>query len=147
MSANPLPSLFGRFNAIFRDHDHLAKTLRRLRSMCAAVESGKDPLPTELTPSHLILELRRDLGEHFAAEETDAYFGTVVDEAPALGSEIAALKWEHLAMLRSADALCEMARDSAKWSQLPLPTRELIEQLERHERAESKLLRSLFSGR
>lgn len=146
MTLNPLPSLFGRFNAIFRDHDHLAKTLRHLRAMCAALEDRESPLPDTLVPDVLIIALREDLGEHFAAEETDDYFGTVVEEAPSLAPEIAGLKWEHMTMLRAADVLCGLAREPARWHQLAAPTRELIGQLERHERAESRLLRSLFSG-
>lgn len=146
VKANPLPSMFGRFTAIFRDHDHLATTLRRLRLMCAALEDDPHALPAELGPNLLIVELRADLAEHFAAEETDQYFGTVVDEAPALAPDIARLKSEHVTMLRAAEVLCDLARDRARWSRLPAPTRELIGQLERHEHAESKLLRSLFSG-
>jgi hypothetical protein len=146
MSAQPLPSLFGRFTAIFKDHDQLAKTLRRLRQMCAALDDGQARLPPDLAPDLLIIDLRNDLSEHFAAEETAEYFGTVVDEAPELASDIAALKWEHLTMLRGVDVLCGLARDRSRWQQLSGPTRELIGQLERHERSESRLLRSLFSG-
>jgi len=146
MSEIPLPSLFGRFTAIFKDHDHLGKTLRRLRLMCGVLDGGRQPLPAELSPDVLILDLRVHLGVHFAAEEADEYFGTVVEEAPALEPEIAGLKWEHLTMLKAADVLCGVARDRSRWRDLPGPTRELIAQLERHERSESKLLRSLFSG-
>jgi hypothetical protein len=142
----PLPSLFGRFTAILRDHDHLAQTLRELRVMCAAIADGRDALPSELTPARLIGELRDDLAEHFEAEESDDYFGVVVDEEPELTSQIAALKWEHLAMLRAVDALVRLAEDRSRWPQLPSPTRDLISQLERHERAESVLLRNLFSS-
>lgn len=145
MNASPLPSLFGRFTAIFQDHDQLAKTLRRLRAMCAALEDGAAVLPAELAPDVLILDLRRGLGEHFAAEEAEEYFGTVVDEAPALAPQIAGLKWEHMTMLQAADMLCGIARDRTRWTQLPGPTRELISQLERHEGSESRLLRNLFS--
>lgn len=33
-----MPSLFGRFTAILKDHDHLGKTLRDLKAACAALE-------------------------------------------------------------------------------------------------------------
>ena len=144
-STSPLPSLFGRFTAILRDHDHLAKTLRKLRQMCGALESGESELIAELTPVVLLSALRRDLSAHFAAEEDASYFGTVVDEAPSLAADIAGLKWEHMTMLRSADVLCALAADRSRWSQLPEPTLELVTQLERHEGAESKLLRRFFS--
>jgi hypothetical protein len=144
-STSPLPSLFGRFTAILRDHDHLGKTLRNLRQMCAALEAGDREPPSELTPVVLLVELRRHLGEHFAAEEDEGYFGTVVDEAPGLATDIAGLKWEHMTMLRAADVLCDLAADRSRWPQLPKPTRELVTQLERHEGAESKLLRRFFA--
>jgi hypothetical protein len=114
--------------------------------MCGAIDNGRQPLPAELSPDVLILDLRVHLGVHFAAEEADEYFGTVIDEAPSLAPEIAGLKWEHLTMLKAADVLCGVARDRTRWSDLPGPTRELIAQLERHERNESRLLRGLFSG-
>lgn len=142
----PLPSLFGRFTAILRDHEHLARTLRELRVMCAAIADGRDTLPSELAPARLIGALRDDLVEHFEAEESDSYFGVVADEGPDLKSQIAALKWEHLAMLRAVDELVRLAEDRSRWPQLSTPTRELIAQLERHERAESVLLRNLFAS-
>lgn len=140
----PLPSLFGRFTAIFQEHDHLAKTLRRLRIMCAALEDGQLSLPPELAPDVLLVDLRMDLAEHFGAEESPQYFGTVMDEAPHLASQVAGLKWEHMTMLRAADVLCGVAKDPTRWTLLAGPTRELVGQLERHERSESVLLRKLF---
>ena len=144
-SPKPLPSLFGRFTAIFQDHEDLSETLRRLRKMCAALDDGRAPLLPELEPSLLVVDLRLHLGAHFSAEESEEYFGTVMEEAPSLAPQIAALKWEHLTMLQAADMLCGLARDQSRWSQLSVPTLELIKQLERHERAESILLRHLFS--
>ncbi len=146
MNAHPLPSLFGRFTAIFRDHEELGGTLRRLRLMCSALEDGRASFPPELTPSLLIVSLRQTLATHFGAEETEQYFGTVVDEAPLLKPQIDELKQEHGSMLRSVQQLCELASDRTRWSHLPYPTRQLIGELERHERAESKLLRDLFAA-
>jgi hypothetical protein len=143
--ASPLPSLFGRFTAILQQHDHLGKTLRRLRSMCAALENGQVGLPAELAPRVLLVALRVDLGEHFGAEESAEYFGAVVDEAPALAPQIAGLEWEHMTMLRAADVLSRLAEDRARWPELVVRTRELVAQLERHERAESRLLGQFFS--
>ena len=142
--SNALPSLFGRFTAILQDHEHLAKTLRRLRLMCASLENGHNLLPEELDPGILMTALRANLAEHFAAEESPAYFGTVISEAPALATQVAGLKREHLTMLRSVDVLSELTADRARWRELPSPTRELISQLECHERSESALLRGMF---
>jgi hypothetical protein len=69
----------------------------------------------------------------------------VVDEAPALAPQIAGLEWEHMTMLRAADVLSRLAEDRARWPELVVRTRELVAQLERHERAESRLLGQFFS--
>jgi hypothetical protein len=138
-----LPSLFGRFTAILKDHDHLGMTLRDLRAVCAALENGQD-VPDELQPPRLLLSLKTELGQHFGAEESEEYFGTVVAENPELEVEIAALKAEHSTMLRAVDVLLNLATDPERWAHLPGPTRLLVTQLARHERAESKLLRNLF---
>lgn len=140
-----LPSLFGRFTAILRDHDDLDKTLRELRLMCGAIEGGSETLPADFEPSRLLGALRAQLTEHFRAEESDQYFGVVMEEQPRLKSQIAGLKWAHLAMARAVESLCELAADRERWRQLPGPTRELVSQLELHEREESVLLRNLFS--
>jgi len=142
--SNDLPSLFGRFTTILRDHEHLATTLRRLRLMCARLEGGQTAHATDQDPPTLFAELRADLEEHFEAEESPAYFGIVMSEDPALATQVAELKWEHLAMLHETAKLCELSLDPERLAELPAPTRALIAQLEGHERSESELLRKLF---
>ena len=139
-----LPSLFGRFTTILQDHEHLVKTMRALRSMCSSLEADQAATTPAIDPHALITQLRADLAEHFSAEESPGYFGIVMSEAPSLVTQVAGLKWEHLAMLRAADALCEMTKDRARWRDVPEPARQLMAQLEQHERAESTLLRGLF---
>lgn len=138
-----MPSLFGRFTAILKDHDHLGETLRNLKVVCAALEVGQD-VPEGLRPLGLLVSLKNELTRHFGAEESDDYFGTVVAEDPRLQLEIAALKAEHTTMLVAVDVLVELAADTGRWAHLPKATRLLIRQLERHEGSESKLLRSFF---
>src|SRR5690242_10247514 len=133
-----LPSLFGRFTAILQDHEHLGTTLKELRSMCAALEAT-ERLPLELSPARLLEDLRTDLSGHFAAEEAESYFGTIIEEAPPLAPRIGQLKSEHAAMLGVLGALCEVAVDAARALELCQATRVLIAELERHERAESLL--------
>jgi hypothetical protein len=144
MSDNPLPSLFGRFTAIFRDHDRFAETLRSLRATCAALEQGDTSSPRERTPAKLLHDLAGDLAQHFEAEESPAYFGTLVAEAPELRWQVAGLEVEHRTMLAAAQILADVAREPSRWLALPQATRALLNELEQHERAESKLLRQLF---
>jgi len=139
-----LPSLFGRFTTILKDHDHLRHTLGHLKKMCAALEAGAPELPPELAPDVLLNELGAELKAHFAAEESADYFGAVLEEAPALGSRITELEREHQGMLASIETLLPLARARDSWPGLLLRTRELIVTFERHERSESVLLRELF---
>lgn len=141
-----MPSLFGRFTAIWKDHDHLGTTLRELKALCAALEHGL-VVPQPLEPPRLFMALKVELTQHFTAEESDDYFGTVVAEDSGLEREIAALKSEHATMLSAVDMLTQLAANPGRWAQLPGPTRLLITQLERHEGSESKLLRNFFFSR
>lgn len=139
-----MPSLFGRFTAILKDHEHLGTTLLELKALCRALDDEAPALAQELEPRRLLSELKTELGQHFGAEESGDYFGTVVAEDPKLEREISALKQEHANMLGAVEALLELANDPRRWLLLPGPTRLLITQLERHEGAESKLLRDFF---
>lgn len=141
-----MPSLFGRFTAIWKEHEHLGTTLRELKALCAALEDGQG-VPQSLEPAGLFVALEVDLKQHFTAEESDDYFGTVMAEDPGLELEIAALKSEHATMLNAVDMLVHLAADPGRWAHLPGPTRLLITQLERHEGSESKLLRRFFFSR
>ncbi|HEY6079276.1 MAG TPA: hypothetical protein VIW29_10760 [Polyangiaceae bacterium] len=139
-----MPSLFGRFTAILKDHEHLGTTLRELKALCGALEAGQQERLPELQPQRLLMALKAGLSHHFGAEESEAYFGTVVTEDPALEPEIAALKAEHAAMLAAVELLLRLTEDPGRWLHLLAPTRALVLQLERHEGAESKLLRDFF---
>jgi hypothetical protein len=145
VSAPNLPHLFGRFTAILKEHDHLGHTLGRLRKMCGSLEAGLPIVERELAPERLFEELHADLARHFAAEESAEYFGVVVEEAPSLGPEIASLQAEHVSMLLTIEQLRAVASAAQGLASLPQSTRSLIADLERHERAESVLLRQLFS--
>lgn len=139
-----IPSLFGRFTGILNQHEHLAITLGELRAMCRAIEEGSPLEKLRAAPGQLMAELRRELTAHFDSEESEQYFGVVVEEEPRLGENVAELKWQHLAMLRDAALLCGLAADHERCAELAERTRRLIADLERHERAESALLGRLL---
>ena len=142
--AASLPDLFGRFTVVMREHRDLRHTVADLRRMCAALEDGLELKADSRSPPSLLGELQSDLSEHFAMEEAEAYFGTVVAEAPTLDARVAELKVEHVLMLHGVGVLCSIASDRSRWPELPRPTRELLSLIERHERAESQLLGEFF---
>lgn len=138
------PSLFGRFTAVLSEHQQLGSMLRRLRESCSSIERGTK-LPPELEPAPLVDGLFEALSEHFAREESDSYFGTVRSEEPRLAPSISALEAEHACMLETLGVLRALSADKARWSELPVPTLQLIERLEQHERAETGLMCEFFS--
>jgi hypothetical protein len=111
--------------------------------MCSALEA-QQAVPES---SALLEDLRADLSRHFAAEEDESYFGTIVQESPSLAPSIGQLKHEHVDMLSQLLALCALAADPTRAAELSFATRQLIAALERHERAESSLLRDLLAPR
>lgn len=143
----PIPHLFGRFTAVIAGHRDLALTLLELRSVCAALEDDQPLAVEQAAPPVLIGRLRADLSEHFAAEESDGYFGALLTEEPALSPRIAELEQEHDLMLQIVDALYALALDTKRWAELPRATRELLSLIDRHERAESMLVGQLLSVR
>jgi hypothetical protein len=140
-----LPSLFGRFTALQRDHQHLDGLVQKLSAMCDAL--GQHPgvaLPPELDPETLIPEWGVDLSRHFSAEEGMRYFGTLVTERPALAAAIADLRADHTAMLEAIEELLRLAPERARRDDLAKRTRELLERFRNHERSENQLLRQFF---
>ncbi len=141
----PLPTLFGRVTTTFSGHDHLGSTLEVLRRMCMALESeASTALDAELTPGPLISDLLGNLSQHFAAEETDAYFGAVVAERPIFLRRILELKAEHAAMLETLLELRGMADDRLRWNAIAVPMLRFIGALHAHEQVEAMLLQEYF---
>lgn len=142
-----LPSLFGRFTAMQRDHEHLDGLVRRLSAMCDALHErpAADP-PPDLDPTRLIPEWGIELSRHFSAEEGIRYFGTLVEERPALAVAIGDLRADHTAMLEAVERLLVLARDRSRREELVSGTRELLDKFRVHERAESRLLREFFDA-
>lgn len=144
-STRPLPTLFGRLTTVYTGHEHLGATLGRLRQMCAALAADQSTaLESDLAPDPLIADFLRDLSQHFAAEETEGYFGTVVAERPLFQHRILELRAEHAAMLRALSELRVIAADRRRWNEIAIPMSRLIGQLQAHERTETALLQEYF---
>ena len=145
MSQGPLPSLFGRFTAIFSEHKNMSGTLSSVGSMCDVLEAGLERLPGRIHPLELVVDLQGCLSTHFAVEEADIYFGTIVLEQPYLAGRIAKLIAEHSLMLAIAARVRELA-EVESWTALVAPTRALVAMLQKHELDESRLLQEFLIG-
>jgi hypothetical protein len=129
---------------VLNDHRQLEVTLGSLRQMCAWLQGDRASLAPELPPIVLIDSLTRSLSAHFVVEESDGYFGTVASERPALAERVARLTAEHGEMLETLGRLRVISTTEARWPELSAPLLELVAQLERHERAETELMREFF---
>ena len=81
-----------------------------------------------------------------ASVSGDAYFGTVVEEAPLLAARVAGLKRQHAAMLAMLDVPGEAPNDRERLWELEAPLVGLAAMLQAHERAESLLMRHFLLG-
>ncbi len=140
-----LPPLFGRASIVSRS-PHLPVTLRRLDEMCLVLGSSPAALGGELHPPQLLADLSRELTLCFAAEESDAYYGVIIEERPSLLPTVSELAHEHVRIRQVVEALHCLSADRSYWRELGTRTERLLEQVHSHEHAEQQLLRELFLG-
>jgi hemerythrin len=137
-----LPTLFGRATAILGEHDQLHGTVVDLRAECLTLRAGQAPTESDLTDS--LRDLLRRLRRHFAREESDGYFGTLIEAG--LNLDVARLETEHTEMI---DTLLELLK-IAETGDTPRAARGLLgllEQFEAHEQRETQLMQEfLLSG-
>ncbi len=142
-----LPSAFGRFTLILSQHRELGDIVRQLEAHCSAkLRDDRTDATYSLDTAELLARWRRDLCAHFATEESDAYFGLLASETPALISKIAELRAEHTTMLERLARLIEAASDPGPRARLFTQTQQLIRLYLEHERTESCLLQAYFEG-
>ena len=136
-----MPTLFGRATAIFGEHAQLHGSVDELRARCVALRGGRST--TELDMRSALEHFLRRLRRHFAREESDGYFGTVMASLPDRGVDIAWLQAEHGEMIES---LLELLRvcEVGDGPRLARGLEGLIDAFERHERRETELIQSFL---
>lgn len=135
-----MPAFFGRATAVLGQHAVLHETVRALRTWCASSRSRE-------SRSDLVELMNAFVGQleaHFAAEESDGYFGTLLTTFPAASASIDRLRTEHASFLLVARALRIQAPEPASQLEVYTSLRNLLDALDRHERAESLLLQHYF---
>lgn len=142
---NRLPSLFGRYTAVFSDHEALHVVLEKLREM-SRVGANSGELPPHLRPDLLLARLHEELTEHFAREESERYFGTLAAHSPALREAIEELREEHRSLLRATTGLIALAPHDERKRALSAATDGLLDWIERHERQETHIMNNFLSG-
>lgn len=136
-----LPTFFGRATAASTQHEHLAALLGKLNAACATLEQ---PPENASEFAELLGEFERETRDHFSAEESEGYFGTLASECPTLLPTIAELRADHTRMLEIIAELRAWANDGGRGSELPERVSALTEQFKAHERVESELVRTFL---
>ncbi len=140
-SFSNLPALFGRATAVLGEHAELHVTLGKLRQWCVLDHDFE-----HLSALHELLdEFETQLETHFAAEEDEGYFGTLQTAFPTSSEAVEKLRAEHVVFLGTVRALRGMAAASSRTPELTATLRALLDDLGRHERTESALIRQYFS--
>jgi hypothetical protein len=140
-----LPSLFGRLTNFLDARERHTRILEKLREMAEAIEAGQSPLPAELEPGPLLLELRWELAMHFDAEESELHFGTMAREQPEVLPRIVDLKADHAAMLEDLLRLEAIAHMPTRWAELPTSVARFTAAFSEHEQEETQLVEQFFS--
>jgi len=138
------PSLFGRITAVEDDHGALLAMLGRLRAH--HVSLLLDPPETDSSLAPLVEELKIRLVAHFAAEENDNYFGSLVTQNPFLRDPVEELRSDHRRIERAVTDLQDAVWRGGAARLLATHLGNLLERLQDHERRESIVVREFLSG-
>jgi hypothetical protein len=136
-----LPDLFGRATTVWGEHAALRATLSRLRRF--SVVTGDERPEDDAELRDLLARFSEQLLEHFAAEEHEEYFGTLIADCPRLADPIARLRTEHREMM-GAIVLLKSLVSSGDRLEFASRLGNLLDQFLAHERAENLLLQEFF---
>jgi hypothetical protein len=136
-----IPTLFGRATAVLGEHAELHGGVGELRKLCDALRAGQSA--TELGALSSLRHFLRRLRRHFAREESDGYFGTMLEAMPAMNIDVGWLQAEHAEMTATLLTLIEMCELGSTKS-LAIGLEALIAQFEGHERRETELMQAFL---
>jgi hypothetical protein len=128
--------------AVLEDHAELDKTVAQLRSLCVAL-CGTHP-PADPTPAALVEEFEAHLIVHFAAEEAEEFFGSLVTEEPRLLQRVERLQAEHHDMVQALGHLVDFAQGGPPGPELAVRLGNFLEWFDAHEEAENALMQEFF---
>ena len=127
--------------AVLSENAELMKEAAGLKWLCRALVDGSLPGGFELEKR--LEEFEEKLLVHFAAEEAEEFFGTLMTDQPSFLQRAAEAEAEHAQLLLELDALLDTAQVEAPSRELAGRLLRFLEQLGAHERAEKELLQDL----
>jgi hypothetical protein len=128
--------------AVLEDHAELDKTVALLRELCLALCGNQ--APTDPDPAVLIEKFEFQLIPHFAAEEAEEFFGSLVTDQPSLLQQVERLQGEHLEMADALDQLLEFAKSEPSWPELAVRLTRFLDRFDAHEHAENALMQEFL---
>lgn len=128
--------------AVRDDHAELQCMMMRLRKLSDA--SQQDRTPADPEPAALLEDFEDLLLIHFAAEEAEEFFGSLVTDQPRLLDRLSRLQREHGELAGMADELIEFARREPHLNELSARIECFLDRLDAHEHAENALMQELI---
>ena len=131
--------------------DYLAAEHRRLHQAVLQVEQGLKEKWRErdrVWVKERLTELRRQLQEHFVAEEAGGCLEEAVCRCPTLSPQVAILQHQHASMLEEIDTVIARVDAGTPGVEgvVSHSFTQLIQRIEEHERAENHVLERAFGS-
>lgn len=125
-------------DAVREDHADLDRIAARLREVCAALRNGQ--AAADAQPVGLIEEYEDLLIAHFAAEQAEEFFGSLMTDQPSLLQRVEHLQDEHGKLAEALEQLLEFAKNGPPGSDLAVRIRAFLDRFDTHEDAENALM-------
>ena len=123
---------------VLEDHADLYRTVARLRQLCGELREGRALATREVVG--FLQDFEEQLIPHFAAEEAEEFFGSLVTDQPRLLRQVERLQAEHDEMAGGMERLLELAASGSVGPDLALRLERFLDQFEAHEHAENALM-------
>jgi hypothetical protein len=127
--------------AVLGENAELMKEAAGLQWLCRALIQGSLPGGFELEKR--LEEFEERLLLHFAAEEAEEFFGTLMTDQPSFLQRAAEAEAEHAELLLELDELLDTGQAEAPSRELAVRLLRFLERLDAHEHAEKELLQDL----
>jgi hypothetical protein len=125
------------------EHGHLRKLLQQASDYLSRRQASRAQL------TETLVELRRELLDHFQHEESGGYFREVVSIAPRLKGRADALLAQHLDLKARLDRLQSLAQQDEQneswWQEIIAEFGGFFREFDEHERGETALLQEAYT--
>lgn len=127
--------------AVRAGHDELDRTVDELRRICVTIRAGSVP---DVDVPELLGRFEEDLLLHFAEEELEETFGSLLTDQPRMLHRVNRLQKEHGDMTDIVTRLVEVASSEGAGIELIARLERLLDWLTVHEHAENTLMQDLL---